>query len=217
MQADFAVELGAEDETLAVPWSAPDGLLRFYDLRRNPELLLLVSEAGQHRELAEFLASVNSSRSRLQTAKCDTWFSDDLTEEEAIYGAACKFGSYVDLFFVDPEEQVSFPGHEQLADRLTLLLKRAPEVSAAAEFLIRRCFYGRKPGEAGDEAVDEHSGGAEREGFYVTFYLFGYGDDEADARRSWGIGLKLVENAILQVSAERAPSGRPAGEAGARW
>lgn len=216
MQADFAVELGAEDETLAVPWSAPDGLLRFYDLRRNPELLLLVSEAGQHRELAEFLASVNSPRSRLQTAKCDAWFSGELTEEEAIYGASCKFGSYVDLFFVDPAEQMSFPGHEQLADRLTRLLKRAPEVSAAAEFLIRRCFYALR--DTGEGAVAaEDPGAADREGFYVTFYLFGYGDDEADARRRWGIGLKLVENAILQVSAERPPSPRPAGETGARW
>jgi len=39
-----------------------------------------------------------------------------------------------------------------------------------------------------------------REGFYVTFYLFGYGEDEAQARESWAIGLKLVENAIRQMS-----------------
>jgi hypothetical protein len=43
-----------------------------------------------------------------------------------------------------------------------------------------------------------------RDGFYITFYLFGYGDDEAEARQRWGIGLNLVENAIRQVAAMRA-------------
>jgi hypothetical protein len=37
-------------------------------------------------------------------------------------------------------------------------------------------------------------------GFYITFYLFGYGDDEAQARKRWAIGLKVVENIILQLS-----------------
>ncbi len=64
---------------------------------------------------------------------------------------------------------------------MTQLLKRVPEIPASAEFLIRRCYYG-------DEA-----------GFYITFYLFGYGDDEERARQQWVIGLKLVENAIRQV------------------
>jgi len=41
-----------------------------------------------------------------------------------------------------------------------------------------------------------------REGFYITFYLFGYDDDEAQARQRWAIALKLVENAIRQTSAE---------------
>ena len=38
-----------------------------------------------------------------------------------------------------------------------------------------------------------------RKGFYVTSYLFGYGPDEAHARKQWGIALKLVQNAIGQV------------------
>ena len=36
MQADFAVELGRDDETLEVPWAAPDGRLRYHDLKRDP-------------------------------------------------------------------------------------------------------------------------------------------------------------------------------------
>jgi hypothetical protein len=34
----------------------------------------------------------------------------------------------------------------------------------------------------------------------MTFYLFGYDSDEVFARQRWAIGLKLVENAILQLS-----------------
>ena len=39
-----------------------------------------------------------------------------------------------------------------------------------------------------------------RDGFYITFYLFGYGDDEAQARQRWSIALKLLENVIRQIS-----------------
>jgi len=41
-----------------------------------------------------------------------------------------------------------------------------------------------------------------RDGFYITFYLFGYGDDEESARQNWVTGLKLVRNAIRQLSAK---------------
>src|SRR5260370_19887885 len=36
VEADFAVELGADDETLELPWAAADGGLRYYDLKRQP-------------------------------------------------------------------------------------------------------------------------------------------------------------------------------------
>ena len=39
MHVDFSVELGAEDDCLELPWASPDGALRYYDLRRQPELL----------------------------------------------------------------------------------------------------------------------------------------------------------------------------------
>ena len=65
------------------------------------------------------------------------------------------------------------------------MLRRVPSIPASADFLIRHCYYHDQP---------------EREGFYVTFYLFGYGDDAEKARIQWQIGLKLVENAIRQFS-----------------
>ena len=46
---------------------------------------------------------------------------------------------------------------------------RSVTIPAAAEFIVRRCFY---------QLADRI-----RDGFYITFYLFGYGDEEAQARQ----------------------------------
>ena len=73
MQADFSIELGAEDDAMELPWQSPDGKLRYYDLKRQPELLLEVSEAFENKELGEFLAATNSANSILETSKCDAW------------------------------------------------------------------------------------------------------------------------------------------------
>jgi hypothetical protein len=184
VEADFAVELGADDETLEFPW-AEDGGVHYYDLKRQPELLPNLEEARRVPELGGFLALINSSRGLLETAKCDTWSSMEINPEERIFGAAYKFCSYVDILFSAETSRYSFAEHEQLAKRVTQLLKCIPEIPAAAELLIRRSFY---------HVADEI-----QEGFYITLYLFGYGDDEPQARQRWAIALKLVENAIRQV------------------
>jgi hypothetical protein len=190
MDVELTVELGAGDPTLAIPWSSDDGRLRYYDLKRQPELLLYVDEASRYREIAEFLVKINSPVSLLESAKCDAWYSAELSEPELIYGAAGKFVSYFDVFFSAGEPRFSFDGHQHFAQRLLKLLARAPEISAAAEFILRRCYY-------------QQPGAAARDGFYFTIYLSGYGDDQADARKRWGIALKLIGNAILQLSAAR--------------
>ncbi|MCU1296930.1 MAG: hypothetical protein JWO91_1208, partial [Acidobacteriaceae bacterium] len=55
-----------------------------------------------------------------------------------------------------------------------------------AEFLVRRCLY--------------HLQKEVQEGFYITFYLFGYGNSEDEARQQWGEALELAERAIRQLS-----------------
>jgi len=186
VEADYSVELGAEDETLEIPWAAGRHGPRYYDLKRHPEQLLNIEEAAREQALGEFLAAMNSATSVIETAKCDTWLSTEMTAEDEIFGAAQKFGSYVDLVFSEERGRFSFPEHEQFARKLTQLLKKAPAIPAAAEFLVRRCHY--------------HAEQEVRDGFYITFYLFGYGDDPQQARERWTIALKLVENAIRQIS-----------------
>jgi hypothetical protein len=195
VQADFGVELGADDETLEMPWAAEGGSPRYYDLKSHPELLVNLEEARNVPELGEFFSKVNSPRSPLETAKCDAWDSTEINPEEEIFEAAHKFGSYVDLVFSNEPKRYSLPEHEHLVKQLVQLLQRAPEIPAAAEFLIRRCYYYGQEEMPGQQEI--------RDGFYVTFYLFGYGKDEVRSRQNWAVGLKLIANAIRQLSVGR--------------
>lgn len=185
MQSDFAVELGPDDDTLEFPWVSEGSGLHYYDLKRHPELLPHIDEARRVPELGQFLSAVNAPAGALETAKCDAWPSTEINPEEEIFAATHKFGSYVDLLFSDQQARFSLHEHERLVKRLLQLLRRVPEIPAAAEFVLRRCYY---------------QGSEEQNGFYVTFYLFGFGDDEARSRERWAIGLQLVQNAIRQLS-----------------
>ena len=190
MHADFTVELGRDDDCLEVPWASPDGQQHYFNLKSQPELLLNVAEAHHNRELAEFLTTVNSAHSALETAKCDTWLSDSMDEEDAAFGTAWKYGSYVDLIFTDIAQRMALEKHESFTQSISKLLHKAPEISAAAEFVVRRCYF---------HLTDDMENS--EDGFCVTFYLHGYGDDEDDAKKRWVIGLNLVQNALLQITA----------------
>lgn len=195
MQADFSVELGADDPTLAVPWADPEGKFAYYDLRKNPAAIGELPEAKAYSALSEFLTTLNSASSKLQSVKCDAWFTEELSEEDEVFDAKGKFGSYVDVIFHSADSQASFASHEEFAAKLIELLKRAPEIQGSAEVIVRRAHFEDSP---------HHI----REGCYFTIYVFGFGDDEPEARQAWGIALRLVGHAILQISAGR-ESSRP--------
>jgi hypothetical protein len=184
--ADWAVELGAEDETLEMPWAATGSAARYFDLKRQPEFLQQIDEANRVPELGESLAELNSPASILETAKCDAWATTEIDFEEEIFGCAFKFGSYIDLLFTEERARFSFPEHERLAKQISEWLRLTPEIPAAAEFLVRRCYYHH------DERVST--------GLYITFYLFGYGDDEMQARGRWATALKQVASAMKRLS-----------------
>src|SRR3954468_5303231 len=193
MQADFNVELAADDHALELPWSSPEGRMHYFDLRANPERLLDIVEAQGNRELAEFLSVLNQPSSVIQTAKCDTWLTNELDVEDEIFGSPWKFGSYIDLFFSDTSRQMSLEEHEAFAQSLTNMLQKVPDFAAAVDFVLRRCYYHRV-GQSPDESDT---------GYCLTFYLNGYGDDEDGAKKSWTIGLKLAQNAVMQLSARK--------------
>jgi hypothetical protein len=186
MDADFSIELGREDPVLDFPWNDPAGKLAYVDVKRHPELMARVEESEQFPELGEFLRVLNSPRSIVETAKCDAWATTELSPEEEIYHASHKFASYVDLVFSETDTRLSLSRHQQLVNKLVELLRRAPEVPSAAELCVRRCYFSE--------------GSAVQDGFYFTLYLSGYGNDEARARQNWEVGLKLVGNAVIQLS-----------------
>lgn len=188
MDADFSIELRREDPVLDFPWKDPAGKFAYIELKRRPELMSWIEEAKTFPELGEFLRTLNSARSTVETAKCDAWETTELSAEEEIYDASHKFASYVDVVFSKIDARLSLSAHEQFARKLVELLRRTPETPSAAEVCVRRCYF-------------EEEGGV-REGFYCTLYVSGYGNDGASARQNWGVGLKLMGNAIVRVSAD---------------
>ena len=190
MEADFSVEMGPGDAVLEVPWAALDGSLRYYNLRERPELIGEVEEARRFPELAEFLRHLNAAGGAFETVKCDAWESTEIDPADQVFGASHKCGSYCDITLRDSASRLSFPFYEDLTRKLVELLRKAPEILAAVEFVVRRCVF-----------TEESS-----EGCAVTCFVTGYGNDEAQARQQWGIALKLVENALGQAPGHRPPT-----------
>ena len=154
VQADFSIECGADDECLEIPWASEDGLLSYFDLKRNPDLIQHLTEVQRYPELEEFLRSSNSAESPFQTAKCDAWLTSEIAPEEEILEASEKFGSYVDLVFASSNARLSFAAHESAVKNLVGLLTAEPEMPAAVELIVRRCFFRDLP--------------SEQDGFYIT-------------------------------------------------
>jgi hypothetical protein len=189
MQVDYSVELGREDPALELPWQSEDGARRYYDLKQHPELVLQIPEAASSPELSGFLTRINAPEFPLQSAKCDCWYSEEITAEEEIFGEPGKFVSYVDLVFAGNAPRLSLENHEALSRRLCELLKRAPEMASSVELVIRRCYYHAV--NTPDESTT---------GFCITAYVAGFGDDEAEARRRWSIALTLLQHALVQAA-----------------
>ena len=182
MDADFSVELAAEDESLEFPWAAPDDSCRYYDLRGHPELLEQLEEVRRVPELGALLTAVNAAQSPIESAKCDAWSTEELNPEEDIYNAAWKFGCYVDLIFRDAEFRFSFAAHEHFLKRAVADLQHEPGIHARAELLLRRCHF--------------HVGKEISDGYYITLYVFGFGEDEDRARENWRVALNTVQKTL---------------------
>jgi len=191
MQVEYDVELGREDPALELPWSSEDGAVRYCDMKGHPELVLQIAEVEAFPELGAFLRRVNALGFPLQTAKCDIWYSRDISAEEEIFGAASKLVSYVDLVFTADDARTSFEKHEELAQGLCQLLQRAPEIAATIALVIRRCYYHQK---------DDPGSGDSTSGFCLTAYVSGFDDNQDGSRKRWAIALTLLQHALVQVA-----------------
>jgi hypothetical protein len=106
MEADWLVQLAADDPVIVVPWVTEDGSCKFVDLRRRLEvpadkdgtrelqergenqapyqipdeipgdIFADIAEATREPALRAALLQLNGARSPLWTAKCDAWLTD---------------------------------------------------------------------------------------------------------------------------------------------
>jgi hypothetical protein len=189
MDADWSVELGHDDPSLEFPWSVPGGAPGFVDLAQHPEAVCEIPEATQYSELAWFLLELNGKFSPWLTAKCDVWVENELGEAEDVYDAKLKMCSYVDVVRCNEPERFSFEKHEQWVKLATTRL-RSIGLPIACELIVRRCWYSASSA-PDDEPVA---------GFYITLYLFGYGNDEVDARVRWREGLTRVSGVLIALA-----------------
>lgn len=213
MDADWSVELTAEDETLEMPWRTPDSSAEWLDLRAHPEAAEGLPECRAYPELAEVLRRLNGTASGLASAKCDLFGAERTGEAQEIHGA-WRFGSYVDFLFSGVGARFSlaprnfdFAVHEgfarSFAQRLDSgrTLGNASErikdaelekINGDAEIIVRRCWY----------AATTEREQTPTSGFYFTLYLFGFGEDASTARQEWVRTLPPVINLLLGLTSE---------------
>jgi hypothetical protein len=202
MEADWSVELGADDPVLEMPWASPDGSLRWQDLRRHPKLIPQLAECNAYPELVEPLRALNSHESPVLTAKCDAFVPEPTEAAEELFGSWRMVG-YIDLVFATPAalDQINdfshdhadfdFALHEKFARNLCARINDHPEnaeTNAAVELVVRRCVY-----KTACESSDS------RDGFYVTAYVIGYGETAEEARRHWGAALSMCSKVLLRL------------------
>lgn len=186
MHAEWSVDIGPDSPALEVPWRSEDGSVRFFDLKKQPELLLEIPETFDYYEIADFLSHVNA-KSEMATAKCDLWLTTEMDVEDEEWGEPMKHVSYVDLFFDREVERFDFAAHERLADLIVTKFGRLPEMPAKLEIVIRQCHFHRNPTPGESDA-----------GYSFTMYVTGYGDEEVKAHVHWAIALQLLRYAIIQ-------------------
>jgi hypothetical protein len=188
MEADWSVELAADDPVIIVPWVASSDDARrceFVDLRLGAHLIDEIEEATPAPELRAALLLLNSARSPLWTVKCDTWESDtpmdpyemDAAPADAILSA----GSYIDLLARDSGLQASFDLQERWIRAVADTLRAVPARAARVELVLRRA------------QVNHVSG------YGVSWFVEGCGATTQRARRAWSEALGLALPVIMDA------------------
>jgi hypothetical protein len=189
MLSEWMAECGTDDPVLVVPWSSPDGVLQWVDLRDDPDALDAVSEADEYPALLAALRTLNGTRSPVFSAKCDAWKMDedeleslryDLMLDPEVAGAGMM--SYIDLIWRERAIFASRHRLEQMLYRLDRLATELPHALAKLECVLR-------------PAVVDLDGSV-AEGFAVTLYIKATGVDEAEAALRWDQALRAVASLL---------------------
>jgi hypothetical protein len=173
MEADWAAEVGADLPVIDADWAG------CMDLLANPEQVGRIEEAAQHPALREALLRLNAPESPVRTSKCDVWALDAAEVDPPEFGCVLNttfvgLACYVDLVARDAELFGSFERHESWAVASVRRMRLAESGSGRVDLVIRAA----------------HAAG--RDGFGLTLYAAGCGEDARVAQAAW--------SAILQVA-----------------
>jgi hypothetical protein len=188
MEADWSVELMAEDPVIVVPWAAKSDDARkceFVDLRPGANLIDEIEEGRQVPELRAALLLLNSTASPLWTVKCDTWESDNPVDpyemDAAPADTSFSFGSYIDLLAKDGVLQASFDRQEQWVRAITDTLRAVPARAARVELVLRQAQVNQAAG------------------YGVSWFVEGCGATAQRAREAWSEALGLALPVIMHT------------------
>jgi hypothetical protein len=204
MEADWAVELAADDPVIVVPWRSLAGakrsacfpIVQFIDLRARPHSIEEIEEARGRPALRSALERLNAKDSGLWTAKCDAWvrggdgaidpidpmdridpWEMDAAGEEARFAA----GSYIDILALDLKTRGSFAIGEGWVRRLAESLRHRELRCARTDFVLRYA------------EIDGVSG------FGVTCFVEGCGRTPEDAEQRWAEALGEALRTVLST------------------
>jgi hypothetical protein len=178
MEADWSVEVGPQLDVVDADW---DG---FVDLRVRPQAVSQIAEAARHQVLADALLALNAAESPLFTAKCDIWGLAENEIDPDEFGAAggsthTGMACYVDVLAREPGLYASFPRHEEWAQAVVLRLREYPIQCGRVDLVVRGA----------------HAAGAD--GFAISLYAAGCGQDSAAAQSSWEAVLQAAVAATI--------------------
>jgi hypothetical protein len=185
MEADWSVEMTADDPVIVVPWAA--GSWGFVDLRLGGQLIDEIEEAKRVPELRAALLLLNSTASPLWTVKCDAWESDTPMDpyemDAAPADTTLSAGSYIDLLARDSALQASFDRQERWVRGVAEALRAVPARAARVDLVLR-------PAQVNGAS-----------GYGVSFFVEGCGAMAQRARQAWsgalGLALPVIMNAQL--------------------
>jgi len=181
MEADWAVEVGADLPSIDVPWEG------FIDLRCDPGAVVNIAEAVSSAALQQALITLNSNDSPVYTSKCDLWMlaTSEIDPDEfgaqaadAVIGCA----SYIDVLLRDPKRLSSFEFYERWVRDLALQMRRQILSNGRVDLALRPA------------QVDSSSG------YGLTLYAAGCGADAPSAEAAWQAVLLVATATTMSLS-----------------
>ncbi len=180
MEADWEIEIGGGAPVIEALWPG------FVDLRQQPERLAEITEAASFPPLAGLLRALNDASSPVWTAKCDLWETELAEADEAGLSSAAAatlepttVACYIDLLPRAGQVFAQWQQAKAFCCACIAHLAQSALPGCHAELIVRQAVAGVA------------------EGFGVTAYLSGAGNDLPAASEALAAALNAFADSIL--------------------